>query len=686
MDKAITKEDAKKRIEKLVREIDDLRYRYHVLNDPRITDEIYDSLTRELKKLEEQFPDLTRTDSPLRRIGSEPLDKFVKVKHTVPQWSFNDAFTEDDVKDWEERILNYLEKETGARPTDLDYVVELKIDGLHIVFTYEAGLLKTAATRGNGVVGEDVTHNIKTISSVPLRLRKNIDIIVEGEVWMGTKVWKELNKNRVKNDEAPFANPRNAAAGAVRQLDPQIAAARRLDAFLYDVSKINGNFPLTQEEELKLLPELGFKTNKKWKKCKTINEILEFWKYWGKHKEDEDYWIDGVVIKVNQRKYQDLLGFTGKAPRWALAIKFEAERATTKIKDVFVQVGRTGVLTPIAFLEPVRLAGTTVTHATLHNFDEVDRLGVKIGDTVAVEKAGDIIPKILEVFPNLRTGKEKKIERPKICPICNAKTFAPPGVVAIYCSNKNCFAKQMEHIIHFVSKHAFDMEGLGEKIVEQLLNEGIIKDAADLFILEPGDLIGLEGFAEKKAEKVVEAIGSRKKITLDRFINALGIRHVGEETAIDLANHFGDFDSFYKATQASVEPDDLGTKKDPIAVAGEIGPKIAASIREYFSDKKNVEYVNKLIEVGVTPTSISANRGTLTGKLSGKTVVVTGTLPSLSRDEAKSAVRRAGGHPAESVSSATDYVLVGENPGSKASKAKELGIKIIDETEFKKLL
>ena len=404
---------AKNRMEKLVREIDNLRHRYHVLNDPTVTDEIYDSLARELKALETAHPDLARADSPLRRIGGEPLPKFQKIKHQVPQWSFNDAFTEDDVKDWEERILNYLEKSLGARPRDLDFVAELKIDGLHVVFTYVDGLLKTAATRGSGVVGEDVTHNIRTIASIPLRLRRNIDIIVEGEVWMGTKVWAQLNKAREKEGEAPFANPRNAAAGAVRQLDPKIAAERRLDAFLYDVSQVGSKltFPKTQEDELGFLAELGFKTNKKWKKCGNLEQIIAFWKYWAIHKKEEDYWIDGIVIKVNQRKHQDALGFTGKAPRWALAVKFEAERSTTKVKDIFVQVGRTGVLTPTALLEPVRLAGTTVTHATLHNFDEIDRLGVRIGDTVAVEKAGEIIPKILQVFPKLRLGREQKIAR-----------------------------------------------------------------------------------------------------------------------------------------------------------------------------------------------------------------------------------------------------------------------------------
>lgn len=681
---AISHRAAADRMEKLIEEIDELRYRYHVLNDPTVTDAIYDSLTMELKELEERFPDLARFDSPLKRIAGEPLPKFNKIKHEVPQWSFNDAFSEDGVREWEERIKNYLKKSLGESPSDLDYVAELKIDGLHVVFKYEGGYLKTAATRGNGIIGEDVTHNIKTIQSIPLKLRKPVDVIVEGEVWMGKKVWQDLNKERQKKSEPLFANPRNAAAGAVRQLDPRIAAARKLDAFLYDVSKISEDLmPKTQEEELKMLPALGFKTNKNWKRCGSIQEVAAFWKHWGKHKTEEDYWIDGVVIKVNQIKYQKALGFTGKAPRWAIAFKFEAEQATTKVKDIFVQVGRTGVLTPRAFLEPVHIAGTTVTHATLHNFDEIERLDVRIGDTVAIEKAGDIIPKVIQVFHKLRTGKEKRVARPLVCPICGSKTYRPEGEVAIYCSNKNCFAKQMEHIIHFVSKHNFDIEGLGEKIVEQLLNQGLIKDAADLFLLEKGDLEVLEGFAEKKAQKLIDAVEASKKISLARFINALGIRHVGEETAEAIASHFGTFKKFQEIAASGQNCN--GEITDPLYAVGDIGPKIAQSIRVYFSEKKNSDFIKKLFDAGVIVEE--AQKVTKpAGKLAGKIVVVTGTLEHFTRDSAKAALRAAGADPSESVSKKTDFLVAGENSGSKLEKARQLGIKIIDEKELMKLL
>ena len=474
------------KVQRLRAQIDDLRYRYHVLNDPEVTDAMYDSLMDELKKIEAEHPELLSPDSPTQRVAGKPLDKFEKVIHTIPQWSFNDAFDEQDIRDWEERILKILEKELGERPKDLDYVCELKIDGLHIVLTYEKGKLKTAATRGDGKVGEDVTQNIKTILSVPLTLKDEIDLISEGEVWLNSGMLEKINEERKKQELPLFANPRNAAAGTIRQLDSKIVAERKLTLTVYDVSALsetkNTYSVETQEKEPRFLKQMGFLTDSHWKVTKNIGEIMEFYFHWSKNKHSQPFWIDGVVIKVNQKKYQELLGFTGKAPRWAIAFKFPAEQGTTRIKDIYVQVGRTGALTPVALMKPVKLAGTTVTHATLHNFEEIRRLGVKKGDMVVVEKAGDIIPKIVRVLDKMRTGEEKEMKEPKQCPVCGSEVERrsvldkkQQSTAALYCSNPRCYAQENERIRHFVSKRAFDIDGLGEKIVEQLLDEGLMQ-------------------------------------------------------------------------------------------------------------------------------------------------------------------------------------------------------------------
>lgn len=667
MDKEI-----QKRVERLRAQVDDLRYRYHVLNDPEVTDAMYDGLMDELRKLEEKYPELITPDSPTRRVAGVPLEKFEKVRHAVTQWSFDDAFTRADMEAWRDKILNYLEKETGRRPADLEYMCELKIDGLHTVFTYIGGALILAATRGDGTVGENVTNNIKTIHSVPLRLKEKTDVIVEGEVWMSSETLKKINEERKKENEPLFANPRNAAAGTIRQLDPSIVARRRLDTFIYDISA--GEIPPTQEKELARLEQLGFKVNPTRRLCRDLNEIEKFWQECHDRRGKFAYWIDGIVIKVNQRKYQDALGFTGKSPRWAIAWKFPAEQGTTTVKDVYVQVGRTGVLTPVALLAPVKLAGTTVTHATLHNFDEIARLGVKVGDTVVVEKAGDIIPKVIRVLEKMRTGKEKSVPMPKKCPICGGVVGrrGDGDEVALYCLNKNCYAQQLERIIHFVSKRAFDIDHCGEKIVEQLLNEGLIKDAADLFTLTVGDLEPLDRFAEKSARNLVEAIALAKEITLGRFINALGIRNVGEETAEDLAQHFGSLEKFMDA-----EAQELQT------ING-VGEKVAVSISEYFADKDKRKYIEKLLANGVRikPEAHRIKRG----PLSGQTFVLTGTLSSLTRDEAKDKIKSLGGETAESVSKNTAAVIAGENPGSKYDKARAMGVKILTEAEFLKII
>lgn len=669
-------EELKNRIKRLYKQIDDLRYRYHVLNDPTVTDSMYEGLTDELKKIEEAHPELITPESPTQRVAGTPLEKFEKITHKVPQWSFNDAFDKKDIEDWQTRIMKMLEKELGKRPEDLDYVCELKIDGLHMVLTYVDGVLQTAATRGNGKVGEDVTQNIKTILSVPMKLNEKISLVAEGEVWMDRKVFEKLNKERIKNDEPVFANPRNAAAGTIRQLDSKIVAERKLSLTTYDLS--DGELPELQSDELNRLKELGFKTDDNWKVCKNVHEIIAFWENWGKKKESKPFWIDGVVIKVNQRKYQNMLGVTGKAPRWAIAFKFPAEQGTTVIKDIYVQVGRTGALTPVAFMEPVKLAGTTVTHATLHNFDEIDRLDVRIGDTVIVEKAGDIIPKVIRVLEKMRTGKEKKVSAPKTCPICHSPVERKENLdkkqaksVAIFCSNPKCYAQELERLVHFVSKKAFDIDGLGEKIVEHLVDEGLIKNPADIFTLKQGDLEPLERFAEKSAGNLIEMISKSKNVTLPRFIFSLGIQHVGEETAIRLADNFKKLE---KIMSASAE--DLEKVED-------IGPRVSQSIVDYFKDKENQKLVSELLKNGVIIKYTPPKK--TNSKLAGKTFVLTGTLPTLTRGQVEEKIRMLGGNVSGSVSKNTDYVLAGENPGSKYDKAKELDVKIIDEKEFLQL-
>jgi len=674
----MNKIDAKNRIDKLIAQIDDLRYRYHVLDDPTVTDAIYDSLQRELASLEKQFPDLKRQDSPLSRIGGQPLEKFVKVKHEVRQWSFNDVFSVEEIMDWESRVKKILVQE-GISEKQLDYVCELKIDGLHIVLTYQDGILKQAATRGDGIIGEDVTQNIKTIQSIPLKLKRPVSIIVEGEVWLSEKQLARINEQRQKAGQPLFANPRNAAAGTIRQLNSKIVAERKLDCFIYDWSGGKEKLPATQNQELEELNQFGFKVNKNHRLCKNINEVIEYWREWQKKKKQEEYWIDGVVVKINQRVLQEKLGYVGKAPRWAMAFKFPAEEVTTVVENISVQVGRLGTLTPVAELRPVKLAGTTVRRATLHNEEQIRRLGVKIGDTVVIRKAGEIIPEVVSVLPKMRTGQEKEFVMPAKCPICNSptqqKTIAENGrekSVALFCTNKNCFAQKQQNLIHFVSKKGFNIDGLGQKIVIQLMEEGLLKTPADIFNLEKDDLLPLERFAEKSADNLIEAINQAKKISLSSFIYSLGIAHVGEETAIALAEHFGKFDKLIEA-----EENDFDAISD-------IGPVVAKSLIGWFKDKANLKLIDDLIAAGVIIESKKIVKKN--GQLGGKKIVVTGTLESLSRDEAKEKIRQAGGDWVSSVSKNTDYVVVGQNPGSKAAKAKDLGVKVLREKEFLELL
>lgn len=688
------KNEAKNRIKRLSEEISRRRYEYHVLDRPDMTDEVYDSLMHELRALEEKYPDFKLPDSPTQRVGGKSLSKFQKVKHAVRQWSFDDVFDFEELGKWDEKVKRMAEKEqkSDIKKQRIEYVSEIKIDGLKIILTYKNGYLVQGATRGDGLVGEDVTENIRTIGSIPLKLKQPVDCIVVGECWLSKKELKRINSERKKKGEAEFANSRNAAAGSIRQLDPKIAANRRLDSFIYDLEQLSREdreeygMPKTQMEELELLEKLGFKVNAHHELCRNIDEIQEFYDKWANKRNKEDYGIDGVVIKINSVETQKALGYTGKSPRWGVAYKFPAEKATTVVEDISVQVGRTGALTPVAHLRPVVVDGSRVSRATLHNEDEIARLGIKIGDTVVIHKAGDVIPEVVEVIKNLRTGKEKEFKMPKSCPICGGSVYRKTGEAATYCSNKKCFAIEKENIIHFVSKKAFNIEGLGEKIVEQLMNEGLVTDVADIFELKKGDLEPLERFAEKSADNLIASINKSKEIELDKFIYALGIRFVGEETAILVArnlelvaqNKINDLSGLVKIFSGA-------KKEDWIKIKG-IGEKSAESLEEWFSNNDNIKIVERMEKLGIRIILPDTKYQIRNTELAGNVFVLTGELKTFTRDQAKDMIRKAGGDVSSSVSRKTDYLLVGENPGSKYDKAKELGVKIINEEEFTQLL
>ncbi len=660
------------RVKKLREMIDYHRHLYHTLDKPEIPDSVYDSLFQELENLEEKYPELVVLDSPSLRIGGTPLKEFTKVEHSVPQWSFNDAFSEEDIRAFDTRVKKIL-FETYKKEINPEYVVELKIDGLKVVLTYENGYLTTAATRGDGRVGENVTSNVRTIKSVPLKLKKPVSIIVEGEIWMGKSILEEINKRRKKNGEELFANPRNVAAGSIRQLDPKVTASRELDSFIYDIAKFDGNFPQKQEDELRFIDTLGFKTNPHHELVKNIGEVISFWEKWEKKKEKEDYLIDGIVVKVNNREYQDVLGYTGKAPRFGIAFKFTAEQVTTIVEDITLQIGRTGVLTPVAHLRPVLVAGSTVSRATLHNEDEIKRLDVRIGDTVVLQKAGDVIPDIVSVVKELRSGKEKMFKFPTHFALCggDGRVERIPGQVAYRCVNKNSFAQQKRKLYHFVSKHVFDIDGCGPRVVDALLEAGLISNFDDIFSLKRGDLESLPRFGEKSVENLLNSIEKAKDVTLARFIAGLSIGQVGEETAIDLANYFKTAEKFEGATF------------DELQNLNGVGPIVAESVIEWFKDKENKKLFGNLLK----QVHIKSVQGqTLHKKLAGKTFVLTGSLESMSRDEAKDKIRALGGEISSSVSKNTSFVVAGSEAGEKLAKAEQLGVKILNEKEFLNML
>ncbi|MDP2598611.1 MAG: NAD-dependent DNA ligase LigA [Candidatus Liptonbacteria bacterium] len=711
----MTKNEAKERIDHLKKIINRERYAYHVLDKGELSEGALDTLKKELFDLEQKFPEFVTPDSPTQRVAGNPLKGFKKVRHEAPMSSFNDAFSEDDMRAWQERLENYLGRRFEPQTANHEplFYCELKIDGLAIELEYENGIFVRGSTRGDGLVGEDVTQNLKTVEAIPLRLldpsevEKNLKklhlgsidprlrgddpsgrlrynlhpkrLVVRGEVFVTKKWFAAMNKEQAKKDLKPYANPRNVAAGSIRQLDPKITASRHLDSFQYDIVTDIGQ--KEHEEEHLLLAAFGFKTNPHNRSAKGLNEVFAFRDHWaGGVREKLDYEIDGVVVITNSNKTFETAGIIGKAPRAAIAYKFSPREATTVVEEIKVQVGRTGALTPVAVMRPVNVGGVTITHASLHNEDEIRRLGLKIGDTVVISRAGDVIPQVTKVLKELRTGKEKEFKMPVRCPIDGSK-IVREGAIA-RCSNSSCGARHKENLYHFVSRGAFNLDGLGPKIIDRLLDEGLIADAADIFTLKEGDVAALERFGEKSAENIVREIGAKKIVTLPRFIYSLGILHVGEETARLLAYHF--HHQSYEVRLRKIGDFFRGLSFEDLQKIPDVGPKVAQSIYGWFRDRRNVKLLEKLERAGVKIQSQISNLKSQ--KLSGKTFVLTGSMESMSRDTAKEKIRELGGEASESVSKKTDYVVVGAEPGSKYEKAKKLGVKTISEKEFLRFL
>lgn len=667
---------AKQRIAKLRTVIDYHRYLYHAENRSEISDDALDSLKKELFDLEQQFPDLITPDSPTQRVAGRPAEGFVKVTHPGRMISLNDAFSEQDFKDWLTRLGNFL-----GQPYRGDFYCDLKMDGLAIELVYRQGLLVQASTRGDGLVGEDVTQNIRTVEAVPLRLRDEErkvpnELIVRGEVFLTKKELARINKEQEVKGGKPYANPRNLAAGAVRQLDAKITATRKLSFYAYGIVGADGGYGGgfdSHDAEYEALRHWGIGVNPHGQVAAAPDEVFDFYHAWEKKRENLDYEFDGIVVSLNDNKIYRQSGIIGKSPRGAIAFKFAAREAETIIENILVQVGRTGVLTPVAVLRPVFIGGTTVSRATLHNLDEIKRLGVKIGDTVIVGRAGDVIPDVKKVLLDLRTGKEKEFKMPKKCPVCGQTVRQLEGQVAFRCENADCPARRREEIYHAIGRKAFDLDGLGPKIIDQLMDAGLIADMADLFMLTKEDFLNLERFADLSAQNAIDSISARREITLARFIIALGIPNVGEETAIVLARHFRSLAPLSKATLEELQR------------IQDVGPIVAQSIRDWFQKPYNKKVLAKFEKAGA---KILTEKGPAPGKgkLAGKTFVLTGTLETMSRDEAQAKIRALGGEVSSSVSKETDFVVAGENPGSKFDKAKKLGVKIISENGFTKLL
>jgi len=662
-------EAVRKKAEKLREEIEYHNTRYYVLDQPEISDAQYDRLMRELEKLEEQYPELRTPNSPTQRVGAPPLEDFEIVTHTLPMLSLANAFDESETKEFDKRVKKFL-----GTSSDIEYVTEPKLDGLAVELVYERGQFVVGSTRGDGVNGENITRNLRTVKTIPLQLiRKEIPVPerleVRGEVIIQLHRVRELNRKREEADEPLFANPRNAAAGSVRQLDSKITAGRPLEIYCYGIGEVRGHTFKSHWEILQTFPKWGLRVSSHIQKYKNIDEVIEYYHEMNEKREKLPYEIDGMVIKVNRLDLQTRLGEISRSPRWALAFKFQPKQETTKILDIIVQVGRTGALTPVAVMEPVKVGGVEVSRATLHNQDEVDKKDVRIGDTVIIQRAGDVIPEVVQVIESKRTGKEKKFKMPSKCPVCGAEVTKEEAIHR--CIGLDCPAQLKGRIRHFASKRAMDIDGLGVKLIDQLVDKGLVRDVADLYDIKREDLIALERMADKSAQNIIDAIEGSKTKPLSKFLYALGIRHVGETTAEDLARYFTRLDDFFHLSE-----------EDLMKVEG-IGPEVAASVHQFFKDKKNKESIERLKKSGV---KVVEPKGKEKGKLAGKTFLFTGALKDLGRDEARNLVESLGGTTASSISKKVDFVVAGEDPGSKYDKARELGIKILTEEEFKKLI
>lgn len=653
-------EHVRKRVEQLRSELHYHNYRYYVLDDPVITDQEYDALMRELMELEEQYPELVVPDSPTQRVGHAPAEQFATVRHAQPMRSLGNAFDGEEVAAFVQRV----QRQAGR---ELEFVCELKIDGLAVSLDYENGVFVRGATRGDGQEGEDITSNLRTVRSIPLRLNEPVSLNVRGEVYMPRTDFERLNEERAAAGEATFANPRNAAAGSLRQLDPKVTASRNLDGFFYSLIMDGG--PSTHYEAVQYLRKLGFKTNPHIKLCRSLDEIEAFIEHWTARRGELPYEIDGIVIKVNDLAVQNELGATARSPRWAVAYKFPAEQVITKVVAIEVQVGRTGTLTPLAHLEPVQVAGSTVSRATLHNADIVAQRDVRVGDYVVVQKAGDVIPEIVRSLPERRTGSEVPFEMPTHCPACGTPVVRVPGEAATRCVNQGCPAQRTEGLIHFASRGAMDIEGLGPAVIEQLIEADLVKTPADLYRLEKEQLLELERFGEKSAQNLLQAIEASKSRPLNRLIFALGIRHVGAEVARELAQHFG---SIHKLAAAGL---------DELTAVPAVGEKIAQSVVDYFSNPENQRLIQDLGEVGVSLEDVpaEANQNTV---LDGLTFVVTGKLERFSRSEIQEMLHTLGANVTSSVSRNTDYLVAGEKAGSKLERAQSLGVPVLSEDDL----
>jgi DNA ligase (NAD+) len=666
--------DIEKKIESLREKIRHHEYLYYVVDNPEISDGDFDKLMRQLKDIEAENLELITQDSPTQRVGGKPREGFIKVAHSSPMLSLDNTYSEEELRAWERRV-----HELSGRK-DVDYVCELKLDGMSLALIYEDGKLVRGITRGDGSVGEDVTLNIRTVRSVPLSIPKEklkkagipLNFEVRGELLMPTAAFKKVNEERERKGLATFANPRNFTAGTVRQLDANVTAERRMDYFPYILLENGRTYFDRHSKTLDALVAAGFKVNPNRKLVHNIDEAWEFIGQWEAKRESLPYEIDGIVIKVDRAALQDELGFTGKAPRWAIAYKYAARAGITKLEDIRVQVGRTGKLTPVAMLAPVLIGGTTVRNATLHNMDEIERLGVKIGDWVQVERGGDVIPKVAKVIEDKDHPRGRKVfQMPENCPVCGTKVVRTEGEVDYRCVNANCPAKLQGTILHFASRGVMNIDGMGDALVSQLTESGLVKNVADIYKLTKKDLLGLERFADKSAQNIIDEIERSKKLPLERVIYGLGIRMVGERTAQFLAEHFGSMEALESAGV------------DELQNVNEVGPRIAESIVEFFSIAANRKLVGRLREAGLTLTGQKKQRGT---KLTGKTFVLTGTLARFTRDEAKKMIEDAGGKVTGSVSKKTDYVVAGADAGSKLDKAKDLGVKVIDEKEMENII